>query len=57
MAKRIVIGVRIAIVASAIVFGTMLWATQEILPAHGGATFVNGQAYAPGRYPGDGRSK
>jgi hypothetical protein len=56
MAKRVIIGVRIAILASAIAFVTMLGIAHEVMPYYAAKT-INGVTYAPGRYPGDGRSK
>jgi len=52
--QSVLIAVRWAIVVAAVSFGTLLYASQELIP-HSGATFVNGQFYAPGRHPGDGK--
>ena len=53
---NLVAAVRVAIVVSAMLFGMLLWSTQEMVPGmKSGATFVNGEFYAPGRKPGDGK--
>ena len=56
--KELVVLVRVAILVTAGVYGAMAYMTEHVVWAPGAyATTVNGVAYAPGRFPGDGKGR